>query len=220
MVGRSTYGGICDYYRQLSYGDLDYWDLVIQTLAIIIASVIISFIIGIPTGIPMARSDRIKSIIKPQLDVMQTMPRFVYLVPAMIYFNLRKVPATFAIILYAVSPIIRLINSGIRQVSKSAIEAAQIFGSSARQTLIEVQLPLDIPSIMVGINQTTMMALTMVVITSILGAGGLGLEVLKSLQNLDIGRGFQAGLTIVLLAILIDRITSAIAARQQQDIKA
>jgi len=168
----------------------------------------------------MARSDRIKSIIKPQLDVMQTMPRFVYLVPAMIYFNLRKVPATFAIILYAVSPIIRLINSGIRQVSKSAIEAAQIFGSSARQTLIEVQLPLDIPSIMVGINQTTMMALTMVVITSILGAGGLGLEVLKSLQNLDIGRGFQAGLTIVLLAILIDRITSAIAARQQQDIKA
>jgi glycine betaine/proline transport system permease protein len=203
-----------------SYGDLGYWDLAMQTLAIIITSVIISFIIGIPTGILMARSDRIESIIKPQLDAMQTMPSFVYLVPVMMLFSLGKVPATFATILYAVPPIIRLTNSGIRQVSKSAIEAAQAFGSSARQILIEVQLPLAIPSIMVGINQTTMMALAMVVIASMVGAGGLGLEVLRSLQNLDIGRGFQDGLAIVLLAILIDRITSAIAARQQHDIKA
>jgi len=202
-----------------SYGDIGYWDLAMQTLAIIITSVIISFIIGIPTGILMARSDRFESILKPQLDAMQTMPSFVYLVPVMILFSLGKVPATFATILYAVPPVIRLTNTGIRQVPKSVIEAAQAFGSSSRQTLIEVQLPLAIPSIMVGINQTTMMALAMVVIASMVGAGGLGLEVLRALQGLEIGRGFQAGLSIVLLAIIIDRITHAMAARQERVVK-
>jgi glycine betaine/proline transport system permease protein len=198
-----------------SYGEIGYWDLAMDTLSIIFISVIICLIIGIPTGILMARSDRIESVIKPQLDAMQTMPSFVYLVPVMILFSLGKVPATFATILYAVPPVIRLTNAGIRQVPKSVIEAAQAFGSSNRQTLIEVQLPLAIPSIMVGINQTTMMALAMVVIASMVGAGGLGLEVLRALQNLDVGRGFQAGLSIVLLAIIIDRITGAMAARQQ-----
>lgn len=202
-----------------SYGELGYWDLAMETLSIVITSVIVCLIIGIPTGILMARSDRIESIIKPQLDAMQTMPSFVYLVPVMMLFSLGKVPATFATILYAVPPVIRLTNTGIRQVPKNVIEAAQAFGSSTRQTLIEVQLPLAIPSMMVGINQTTMMALAMVVIASMVGAGGLGLEVLRALQNLDVGRGFQAGLSIVLLAIIIDRITSAMAARQQREIK-
>jgi len=202
-----------------SYGELGYWDLAMDTLSIIITSVIVCLIIGIPVGILMARSDRIEAIIRPQLDAMQTMPSFVYLVPVMMLFSLGKVPATFATILYAVPPVIRLTNAGIRQVPKSVIEAAQAFGSSTRQILIEVQLPLAIPSIMVGINQTTMMALAMVVIASMVGAGGLGLEVLRALQNLDVGRGFQAGLSIVLLAIIIDRITSAMAARQQQEIK-
>jgi glycine betaine/proline transport system permease protein len=202
-----------------SYGDTGYWALAMDTLSIIITSVIVCLILGIPTGILMARSNRIEALIKPQLDAMQTMPSFVYLVPVMMLFGLGKVPATFATILYAVPPVIRLTNAGIRQVSASAIEAAQAFGSSSRQTLLEVQLPLAIPSIMVGINQTTMMALAMAVIASMVGAGGLGLEVLRSLQNLNIGRGFQAGLSIVLLAIIIDRITGAMAARQQRGIQ-
>jgi len=200
-----------------SYGDIGYWDLSMQTLAIVITSVIISLIIGIPSGIFMSRSDRVESIIKPILDAMQTMPSFVYLVPVMMLFSLGKVPATFATILYAVPPVIRLTNTGIRQVSPSVVEAARSFGSSSRQTLFEVQLPLAIPSILVGINQTTMMALAMVVIASMVGAGGLGLEVLRALQGLDVGRGFQAGLSIVLLAIVIDRITHAMASRQEHN---
>jgi glycine betaine/proline transport system permease protein len=197
------------------FGDIGYWDLSMQTLAIVITSVIISLLIGIPAGILMSRSERIESAIKPILDAMQTMPSFVYLVPVMMLFSLGKVPATFATILYALPPVIRLTNAGIRQVSPSVIEAARAFGSSSRQTLLEVQLPLAVPSILVGINQTTMMALAMVVIASMVGAGGLGLEVLRALQSLDIGRGFQAGLSIVLLAIVIDRITHAMASKQQ-----
>jgi glycine betaine/proline transport system permease protein len=167
----------------------------------------------------MARSNFIQSILKPILDFMQTMPSFVYLVPVMMLFGLGKVPAVFATIIYAAPPVIRLTNTGIRQVPQNVVEAARAFGSSTRQTLFEVQLPLAIPSIMVGINQTTMMALAMVVIASMVGAGGLGLEVLRALQGLDMGRGFQAGLSIVLLAIIIDRITGAMAARQQRALK-
>jgi glycine betaine/proline transport system permease protein len=201
------------------FGALGYWDLAMDTLSIIITSVILCLGMGIPIGILMARSNRAEAMIKPFLDAMQTMPSFVYLVPVMILFGLGKVPATFATILYAVPPLIRLTNTGIRQVPKSIIEAGQAFGATKRQVLLEIQLPLATPSIMVGINQTTMMALAMVVIASMVGAGGLGLEVLRSLQNLEVGRGFQAGLSIVLLAIVIDRITSAMAAGQQNKSK-
>ena len=200
-------------------GSFGYWDLAMETLAIVIASVILSLAIGIPTGIFMARSDRFQSILKPQLDAMQTMPSFVYLIPALMLFGLGKVPAVFATIIYAVPPVIRLTNVGIRQVSPSVVEAARAFGSSSRQTLFDVQLPLAIPSIMVGINQTTMMALAMVVIASMIGAMGLGLEVLISISRIEVGRGFEAGLSIVLMAIIIDRITSAMAARQQRVLK-
>ena len=200
-------------------GSFGYWDLAMMTLAIVIASVILSLVIGIPTGIFMARSDRFESILKPQLDAMQTMPSFVYLIPALMLFGLGKVPAVFATIIYAVPPVIRLTNVGIRQVSPSVVEAARAFGSSSRQILFNVQLPLAIPSIMVGINQTTMMALAMVVIASMIGARGLGLEVLLSINRIEVGRGFEAGLSIVLLAIIIDRITSAMAARQQRVLK-
>ena len=196
-------------------GSFGYWDISMETLAIVIVAVIISMAIGIPTGIVMARSDRIERVLKPILDAMQTMPSFVYLVPAMMLFSLGKVPAVFATIIYAAPPVIRLTNAGIRQVSQSVIEASRALGSTSRQTLFEVQLPLAIPSITVGINQTTMMALAMVVIASMVGAGGLGKEVLRSLQNIDIGRGFEAGLSIVFLAIIIDRITSALASREQ-----
>ena len=200
-------------------GSFGYWDLAMMTLAIVIASVILSLTIGIPTGIFMARSDRFESILKPQLDAMQTMPSFVYLIPALMLFGLGKVPAVFATIIYAVPPVIRLTNVGIRQVSPSVVEAARAFGSSSRQILFDVQLPLAIPSIMVGINQTTMMALAMVVIASMIGARGLGLEVLRAISRIEVGRGFEAGLSIVLLAIIIDRITSAMAARQQYKVE-
>ena len=196
-------------------GSFGYWDLSMMTLAVIVAAVIISLGIGIPTGIVMARSNLVESIIRPVLDAMQTMPSFVYLIPALMLFGLGKVPAVFATIIYAVPPVIRLTNVGIRQVPQSVIEAARAFGSSARQILFEVQLPLAIPSIMVGINQTTMMALAMVVIASMIGARGLGLEVLLAINRIEVGRGFEAGFSIVLLAIIIDRITHAMGARQE-----
>jgi len=196
-------------------GSFGYWDLAMMTLSIIVASVIISLVIGIPTGIVMARSNVVESGLKPILDGMQTMPSFVYLIPALMLFGLGKVPAVFATIIYAVPPVIRLTNVGIRQVPHSVVEAAQAFGSSSRQILFEVQLPLAIPSIMVGINQTTMMALAMVVVASMIGARGLGMEVLLAINRIQIGRGFEAGLCIVLLAIIIDRITHALAVRQE-----
>lgn len=196
-------------------GSFGYWDLAMMTVAIITASVVISLVLGIPTGILMARSNLVESTLKPLLDAMQTMPSFVYLIPALMFFGLGKVPAVFATIIYAMPPVIRLTDLGIRQVSQSVVEAAQAFGSSSRQILFEVQLPLAIPSIMLGINQTTMMALAMVVIASMIGARGLGLEVLLAINRIEVGRGFEAGLCIVLLAIIIDRITHAMAARQQ-----
>jgi len=199
----------------LIIGMFGYWDLAMMTLAIIFAAVLISLAIGIPTGILMARNDHFANVLRPLLDAMQTMPSFVYLIPALMFFGLGKVPAVFATIIYAIPPVIRLTNVGIRGVSQSVVEAAQAFGATSRQILFEVQLPLAFPSIMVGVNQTTMMALAMVVIASMIGAKGLGMEVLLSINRIEVGRGFEAGLSIVLLAILIDRITHALAARQQ-----
>lgn len=199
----------------LVIGSFGYWDLAMMTLAVTTASVILSLAFGIPLGIVMARSNLVESIIRPVLDAMQTMPSFVYLVPALMFFGLGKVPAIFATIIYAMPPVIRLTNVGIRQVSESVVEAARAFGASPRQILYEVQLPLAVPSIMVGINQTTMMALAMVVIASMIGAKGLGLEVLLSINRIEVGRGLEAGLSIVILAIIIDRITHALAKTDQ-----
>ena len=199
-------------------GSFGLWDLAMMTLAIIFASVIISLVVGIPTGILMARSNIFQSVLKPLLDAMQTMPSFVYLIPALMLFGLGKVPAVFATIIYAIPPVIRLTNIGIRQVPKSVIEAAQAFGSTSRQILYEVQIPLAIPSIMVGINQTTMMALAMVVIASMIGAKGLGMQVLLAINRIEIGKGFEAGICIVFLAIIIDRITHAMAARKEYSV--
>lgn len=201
----------------LVIGSFGYWDLAMMTLALIIAAVLLSLAIGIPTGILMARRDGFANVLRPVLDAMQTMPSFVYLIPALMFFGLGKVPAVFATVIYAVPPVIRLTNVGIRGVPGSVVEAAQAFGASSRQILFEVQLPLAFPSIMVGVNQTTMMALAMVVISSMIGARGLGMEVLLAINRIEVGRGFEAGLSIVLLAILIDRITHAFASRQQRD---
>jgi glycine betaine/proline transport system permease protein len=199
----------------LLIGTFGYWDLAMMTLALIIAAVLLSLAIGIPTGILMARSDGFARLLRPILDAMQTMPSFVYLIPALMFFGLGKVPAVFATVIYAVPPVTRLTNVGIRGVPASVVEAAQAFGASSRQILFEVQLPLAFPSIMVGVNQTTMMALAMVVIASMIGARGLGMEVLLAINRIEVGRGFEAGLSIVLLAILIDRITHAFASRQR-----
>lgn len=188
-------------------GTFGYWELAMRTLSLVIASVFFSLLVGIPAGINMARNDKVEMILKPVLDMMQTMPSFVYLIPALMFFGMGKVPAMFATIIYAVPPVIRLTNVGIRTVDVEAVEASKAFGATPKQVLFDVQLPLAKPSIMVGINQTTMMALAMVVIGSMIGAKGLGMEVLLSISRINVGRGFEAGLSIVFLAIIIDRIT-------------
>lgn len=191
----------------LMIGTFGYWELSMRTLSLVIASVFFSLLIGLPLGISMARSDRTESILKPILDAMQTMPSFVYLIPALMFFGMGKVPAMVATIIYAVPPVIRLTNVGIRTVDKEAVEASKAFGATAKQVLFDVQLPLAKPSIMVGVNQTTMMALAMVVIGSMIGAKGLGMEVLLAINRIEVGQGFEAGISIVFLAIIIDRIT-------------
>ena len=195
-------------------GCLGQWEMAMRTLSLVTAAVIISLIIGLPLGIAMASSDAFEATIKPLLDGMQTMPSFVYLIPALMLFGLGKVPALFETIIYAVPPVIRLTNVGIREVSKEVVEAAHAFGSSYWQILFKVQLPLARSTIMVGINQTTMMALAMVVIASMIGARGLGLEVLLAINRIEIGRGFEAGICIVFMAIIIDRVTYAMATKK------
>jgi len=188
---------------------LGLWALSMQTLALMIISAILSLIIGIPIGILISQFDRIRTVVLPILDAMQTMPSFVYLIPALMLFGLGKVPAIFATVIYAVSPLIRLTDLGIRNVPENIVEAAKSFGATRFQLLLKVQLPLALPTIMAGINQMTMLALSMVVIASMIGARGLGEQVLLGIQKLDVGKGFTAGLAIVALAISLDRITQA-----------
>ncbi len=185
-------------------GAVGLWDKLMQTLALMMVATVISVLIGIPLGILSARSNRLRSVLMPLLDIMQTMPSFVYLIPVLMLFGLGKVPAIFATVIYAAPPLIRLTDLGIRQVDGEVMEAI-----NAWQQLFGVQLPLALPSIMAGINQTTMMALSMVVIASMIGARGLGEDVLVGIQTLNVGRGLEAGLAIVILAVVIDRITQA-----------
>ncbi len=190
------------------------WPSAMETMALMVTSVAISVFIAIPLGITGARSDRADALMRPILDGMQTMPSFVYLVPAIFFFGLGNAPAVMATIIYAVPPAIRLTNLGIRQVPSETIEAARAFGASPRQLLFKVQLPLALPTIMAGINQTTMMALAMVVIASLVSAGGLGEDVLKAIGGLKVGESLVAGMAIVFLAIIIDRITQGVARAQ------
>lgn len=183
------------------------WEMAMQTLTLVIVACVISALIGVPVGMLLSRSPRLRAVSLPVLDAMQTMPSFVYLVPALMLFGLGKVPAVFATVIYAVPPLIRLTDLGIRLVDREIVEASEAFGASPARTLFRVQLPLALPSIMAGLNQTTMMALSMVVVASMIGARGLGEEVLLGIQRLDVGRGTEAGLAIVALAIVIDRLT-------------
>jgi glycine betaine/proline transport system permease protein len=213
---RSVKTGIVFMLLMMVIGFFGYWELAMQTLALVISSVVFALLTGLPLGILMARNNRAQKILKPILDGMQTMPSFVYLIPALMFFGMGKVPAMFATIIYAVPPVIRLTNVGIRTVDVEAVEAAKAFGATSRQILFDVQLPLAKPSIMVGINQTTMMALAMVVIGSMIGAKGLGMEVLLAIGRIEVGRGFEAGISIVFLAIIIDRITFSFSVKKEK----
>jgi len=186
-----------------------YWDKCIMTTTIVIIGMLLCLVIGIPIGIMMARNKKIRNALLPVLDLMQTIPSFCYLIPGILLFGLGAVPAIFAIFVYAVPPLIRLTDLGIRLVDKEVIEASEAFGASKRQTLWGVQIPLALPNIMQGINQCTMMSLAMVVIASMIGTRGIGDEVLLGLQQLNVGMATEAGIAIVLLAIIFDRITQA-----------
>lgn len=186
------------------------WSLSMETLALVISSTLVALVIGIPVGILCSRSDGANSMITPILDLMQTMPSFVYLIPAVIFFGLGNVPGIIATVVFAMPPTIRLTNLGIRQVPRDLVEVAEAFGSTPRQKLLKVQLPLAMPTIMAGVNQCIMLSLSMVVIAAMIGARGLGYQVLVGIQRVDIGTGFEAGLAIVIIAMVLDRITRSL----------
>jgi glycine betaine/proline transport system permease protein len=195
------------------------WEPGMRTIALMLTATLLAVVIGIPLGIWMSRSDQVEKVTLPVLDIMQTMPIFVYLIPFVMLFGPGKIPALLATIVFAVPPVIRLTNLGIRQVDQEVVEAFTAFGSTRRQLLFGVQIPLAMPTIMAGINQTTMMALSMVVIASMIGAGGLGYQVLQGIQRLEISRGLLAGLAIVFLAIIFDRIAQAYGKRMQAHLR-
>ena len=194
-------------------GMMDLWDDTMRSLAIMLIAITITIGAGIPVGILMATSRWVRAVISPILDGMQTMPPFVYLIPVIFFFGLGNVAAIFAIFIYAVPPMIRLTNLGVRLVDESTIEAADAFGATGRQILWGIRIPLAMPTIMAGVNQAIMMALAMVVIASMIGARGLGAQVLRGVNNGDVGMGLEAGVAIVALAVILDRITAAYGAR-------
>ncbi len=200
----------------LAIGYFGMWDNTMRTLSMITVCTFMAILLGIPIGILMARSDRTQNIVTPILDVMQTMPAFVYLIPVVMLLGIGKVPGLIAVIIYAIPPVIRLTNLGIRLVDKEVLEAATAYGASPTQRLFGVQLPLAMPTIMAGINQTIMMALAMVVIASMIGVKGLGQPVLKSITNQYFTLGLLNGLAIVALAIMFDRVSQAWAKRTQK----
>ena len=181
-----------------------------ETLSIVIVSVIISLAFGFPLGILISSNERANSILRPVLDTMQTMPVFVYLIPALLFFGLGKPPAVIATTIYAIVPIIRLTSLGIRQIDQEIVEASLSFGSTWLQSLVKVKIPQALPTIMTGVNQTIMMAMAMVVTTSMIGATGLGMEVLISVNRIEIGRGLISGTAVVIIAVILDRITQGI----------
>lgn len=187
------------------------WIAAMETLAVVVVATIIAIAIGVPVGIWTARSNRASSAVRPVLDFMQTLPVFVYLIPAVFFFGIGVVPGVVATTVFAVPPAVRLTELGIRSVDHEVVEASIAFGAKPRQLLREVQLPLAMPSIMAGVNQTLMLALSMVVIAGLVGAGGLGAVVVRGISTLDVGAGFEGGIAVVFLAIYLDRLTSALA---------
>ena len=192
------------------------WTDTMTTLAMVAVATLVAILIGLPLGIAMARSDRFQRLLTPLLDVMQTLPSFVYLIPVVVIFGIGKVPGLIAVVIYAVPPMIRLTNLGIRMVDREVTEAADAFGADPRQKLFGVQLPLALPAIMTGVNQTIMMSLSMVVVASMVGVGGLGKNVLQAITNQYFTTGFLNGFALVAIAIIFDRSSQAFGKRLQK----
>lgn len=197
------------FFALMFLGIMDLWDDAMTTMALMIAATLTAIIIAIPVGVWMSRSLNVRKAVTPLLDLMQTLPSFVYLIPTVMIFGPGKIPALIATIVYASPPLVRLTDLGLRSVDPAVMEASRAFGTNPRQRLLGVQIPLALPTILAGINQTTMMALSMVVIASMIGAGGLGYQVLQGIGRLEVSRGLFAGLGIVALAIIFDRITQS-----------
>ena len=197
-------------------GWLDMWEDTMTTLAMVSVATIMCIVIGIPIGIWMSRSDRVQAMIVPVLDLMQTIPAFVYLIPVVMLLGIGKAPALLAVLVYAIPPIVRLTNLGIRLVDKDVLEAADSFGASTRERLMGVQIPLALPNIFAGVNQTIMMALGMVVIAAMIGGSGLGTPVLRAISNQYLALGVFNGLAIVAIAIVFDRASQAYGKRLQK----
>ncbi len=200
----------------IAIGYFGMWHDTMSTLAIISVATLLCIAVGIPLGVLMARSDRIQTAVTPILDIMQTIPAFVYLIPVVMLLGIGKVPGLIAVCIYAIPPIVRLTNLGIRLVEKEALEAADAFGADYRQKLFGVQIPLALPNIFAGVNQTIMMALAMVVIASMIGVAGLGVPVLQSISNQYLALGLMNGLAIVALAIIFDRVSQRFGQRLQR----
>ncbi|MCS6180652.1 ABC transporter permease [Shewanella baltica] len=200
-------------------GLLGFWSETMITLAMVFSSVVFCTLVGVPFGIWAGRSDRVNNVLRPILDAMQTTPAFVYLVPIVMLFSIGNTAGVLATIIFALPPLVRLTSLGIRQVHPELVEAALAFGATSSQVLLKVQIPLALPTIMAGLNQTIMMSLSMVVIAAMIGAGGLGAPVVLGLNTLDIGLATVGGLAIVLLAIILDRITQSMATKKNKDVK-
>lgn len=198
---------------------MDLWKASMETLALVLTSVLMALLVALPLGIWSSKSDWAERIIRPILDFMQTLPAFVYLIPAVLFFRLGEVPGVVATLIFAMPPAVRLTNLGIRQVPKEVKEAALSFGSTPTQMLLKAELPVALPSILAGVNQTIMLALSMVVIAGMIGAGGLGNEVLRGITQLEIGLGFESGISIVIMAIYLDRVTQALGEATQRERK-
>ena len=197
-------------------GVVGLWEEMKLTLSIVLASVVIALLLGLPIGVLISGSARANKIARPIMDTMQTMPVFVYLIPALLLFGLGNASAVIATVVYAIVPVIRLTSLGIRQVDKEVVEAAVSFGSTRWQALFKVQIPQALPTIMTGVNQTLMMAMAMVVTCSMIGARGLGMEVLNAVQRVQIGRGLVAGVCVVVMAVVLDRLTQALAEKDKK----
>ena len=208
LAGRNV--GLFTFFGLLLVHNFGLWTSAMETLAMVVVSTTIALFIGIPLGIWASQNNIVNSFIRPMLDLMQTMPPFVYLIPAVFFFDIGRVPGVMATVIFSMPPAIRLTNLGIRQVPEELIEAANAFGSTVKQKLLKVQLPSAMPTIMAGVNQCIMLALSMVVIAAMIGGAGLGREVMRGINRLNIGLGAEAGLAVVIIAIMLDRITESL----------
>lgn len=217
LASRSWKIALASMLALMGVGALGMWDDTMKTISMIFVCTVVSLVLGLPIGVWMSRSDRVRNIISPALDVMQTMPSFVYLIPVVMLLGIGRVPGLIAVVIYAVPPIIRFTNLGIRLVRDDLLEAADAFGSSGWQKLRQVQLPMALPTIMAGVNQTIMLALSMVVVASMIGVQGLGQPVLRAITNQYFAMGLLNGLAIVVIAIVFDRVSQAYGLRLQKN---